>query len=366
MTRKIFLLTVITIFVIACGASSDDDPDSGNVTDGFDRGALLTNLADNLIIPAFQDLNVKLTTLKTDKDAFISVPDQTNLDVLRASWLSAYKAWQHVEMYNIGKAEGILYSFQMNVYPVSTIDVEANVSSGGYDLTHTNNNDAVGFPAVDYMLYGIADDDATILGKYSDAKYKTYLSDLINQMQSLTETVLDDWTSSYKATFVSSTSNTVTSSLNKLINDYIFYYEKGLRANKFGIPGGVFSTSPLPEKVEAFYSKELSKELALEALNSVQNIFNGKHYSSNTTGESFKSYLVYLERNDLVTLINSRFDAARVKIETLDANFSTQINTDNAKITEAFDALQLVVVSLKVDMLQAFNISVDFVDADGD
>ena len=35
-------------------------------------------------------------------------------------------------------------------------------------------------------------------------------------------------------------------------------------------------------------------------------------------------------------------------------------------MTEAFDALQLIVVSLKVDMLQAFNISVDYVDADGD
>ena len=35
-------------------------------------------------------------------------------------------------------------------------------------------------------------------------------------------------------------------------------------------------------------------------------------------------------------------------------------------MTEAYDALQLVVVALKVDMLQAFNVSVDYVDADGD
>ena len=35
-------------------------------------------------------------------------------------------------------------------------------------------------------------------------------------------------------------------------------------------------------------------------------------------------------------------------------------------MTEAYDALQLVVVSIKVDMLQAFNVSVDYVDADGD
>lgn len=35
-------------------------------------------------------------------------------------------------------------------------------------------------------------------------------------------------------------------------------------------------------------------------------------------------------------------------------------------MTQAYDALQMAVVYLKVDMVQAFNISVDYVDADGD
>lgn len=362
--KKIFLGLILVGFIVACSSSSDDGPSAKN--DDFNRGALLTNLADNIIIPAFQDLNTKLTALKANKDAFVSVPNQTNLDALRASWLEAYKVWQHVEMYNIGKAEEILYSFQMNIYPTNVVDIEANISAGTYNLSSVNNNDAVGFPALDYMLYGVAGDDTSILNKYTDAKYKTYLSDLVNQMKSLTETVLNDWTSNYKATFVSSTSNTVTSSVNKFVNDFIFYYEKGLRANKFGIPAGVFSNGTLPDKVEAFYNKQVSKELALEALNAVQNTFNGKYYGSSATSESFKSYLIYLERTDLVTLINSRFDGARVKIQLLNSNFNTQIISDNTKMTEAFDALQLAVVSLKVDMLQAFNVSVDFVDADGD
>ena len=53
--------------------------------------------------------------------------------------------------------------------------------------------------------------------------------DVVNQMDSLTQQVLNDWTDSYRATFVSNSGNTVTSSVNKLINDFIFYYEKGLR-----------------------------------------------------------------------------------------------------------------------------------------
>jgi len=364
--KKLFLIILGAMSLLACSSPSSEDSPSSSNSDDFDREALLINLADNIIIPAYEDLNIKLKALKLAKDDFISQPDNTNLVALRASWLGAYRTWQFAEMFNIGKAEEILFAFQMNIYPVSITDVEANVFSGTYDLSHTNNNDAVGFPAVDYMLFGIANDDVEILNKYADVKYLNYLSDLINQMQSLTETVLNDWKTSYRDTFVSQKTNTVTSTLNKFVNDYIFYYEKGLRANKFGIPAGVFSSTPLPDKVEGLYSKNISKELALDALLAVQNTFNGKYYGSDRSGESFKSYLGYLKRNDLATAVNSRFDAARQKIQVLDMNFNSQINTDNTKMTEAFDALQLIVVSLKVDMLQAFNISVDYVDADGD
>lgn len=364
MIKKFILGCVSLVFIVACSTTSDDAPSVKS--NDFNRGALLTNLADNIIIPALQDLKSDLNVLKADKDAFIANTNQSNLDKLRTSWLEAYKTWQSVEVFNIGKAEELQFNFQMNVYPTNTTDIENNINSGTYDLTNVNNNDAVGFPALDYMLYGVANNDASVLVIYQDVKYQTYLSDLVNQMEFLTNTVLDDWIASYKDTFISSTQNTVTGVVNKFVNDFIFYYEKALRANKFGIPAGNFSTTPLPDRVEAFYRGDVSKELALESLNAIQDLFNGKAYKGTTLDESFKSYLIHLERSDLATLINSRFDNARQKIEAIDDSFVNQINTDNTKMTLAFDALQLAVVSLKVDMLQAFNISVDFVDADGD
>jgi hypothetical protein len=185
-------------------------------------------------------------------------------------------------------------------------------------------------------------------------------------MNSLNNAFLNDWKSGYRTTFINASGNTVTSSLNKIVNDFMFYYEKGLRANKIGIPAGNFSNGPLPNTVEAFYNKKVSKELALEGLQAVQDFFNGKAYAANVTGESFSTYLTALDRSDLVSVINSKFDAARQKIEGLDSNFVNQINSDNTKMTEAYDALQSAVVSLKVDMVQAFGVVLDFIDSDGD
>ena len=368
MIKKFLSIVFLLVLINACSYDRTDDPIS--LVDNFDRGSMLTNLSDNIIIPSYEDFAAKMTSMKNAGQTFTASPDQNSLEQFRASWLDAYKSWQRVEMFNIGKAEELQYSYYMNVYPLTVSDVENNIVNGGYDLNSVNNQDAQGFPALDYLLYGIADNDSDLLAMYSNGpdatKYSNYINAILNQMNSLTQEVLSHWKSSYRATFIDSRSNTATSSLNKLVNDFIFYYEKGLRANKIGIPAGIFSSSPLPNKVEAFYRKDISKELVLDALQAVEDFYNGKHFNSNTTGESFKSYLIYLDRNDIYVSTRDQFNAARLEINNLSNNLSEQVITDNSKMTRAYDELQKAVVLLKVDMLQAFSINIDYVDADGD
>lgn len=371
---KLKHLGLVLFAAITIWSCTDSEDDIITPVDSFDRKALLENAADNIIIPAFQDLSSDLNELKTSKDLFIATPNQANLDNLREDWLDAYKTWQYVEMFNIGKAEEVLYNFQMNVYPTNVSDIQDNIANGNYDLSTANNNDAVGFPAVDYLLYGAKTTDSDIVNFYSTdaaaAANQQYLSDVIDQMNSLTTTILNDWTSSYRDTFVNSTGNTVSSSVNMMVNDFIFYYEKGLRANKVGIPAGVFSNTPLADKVEGFYSKEFSKELALESLTAVGQFFNGIPYNGSGYGPSYGSYLTFLRDNngtsDLTSMINSQLGTIRSTMSTLDNNFYNQVNIDNTKMTATYDELQRVTVLLKVDMLQTLNISVDYVDADGD
>jgi len=366
MFRRFLLLFVSIITIYACSSSEEIAP---IIADSFDRNALLENIADNIIIPAYEDFSGKMSALKSAGDSFSTAPNQTNLEALRASWFVAYKTWQHIEMFDIGKAEELQFKFYMNIYPVTVSDIEDNIANGSYDLDNVNNQDAQGFPALDYLIYGLADSDAAILEKYTTAEnndnYKNYLIAILNQMNTLTTSVVSDF-KVQRNDFVISGDNTATSSVNKLINDYIFYYEKGLRANKFGIPAGIFSSTPLPGKVEGQYKNDVSRELALEALTAVQNMFEGKHYNASTTGASYKSYLIKLDRADIADVTASQFNTAATQIQTLTPSFAAQINTDNTAMTKAYDELQKAVVLLKVDMLQAFNVSIDYVDADGD
>jgi len=69
---------------------------------------------------------------------------------------------------------------------------------------------------------------------------------------------------------------------------------------------------------------------------------------------------------DLTGLINSQFELARDEAEALDPDFAEQVLSNNTLMLSTYDELQKNVVNLKVDMLQALNINVDYVDADGD
>ena len=369
MQQKNIILTLSMIFVLfSCGDNGGNDPEPP--VDNFDRKALLVDLADGIIIPAFEDYVSKTQSLNSAAHTFVVDPSMAKLTSLRSQWLDAYTSWQYVSMFNIGKAEEISLRNFTNIYPADVTEIDENISSGTYNLELPSKNDEQGFPALDYMLFGIGDSDEDVVLKYNEEAYQNYLTDLTDKMEEMGNSVLTDWQNGYRETFIENDGSSATSSLNKLVNDYLFYYEKFLRAGKIGIPAGVFSGSELPEKVEGLYSKTYSKDLFLTGLDASNRFFNGIKYDTDAAGTGLNDYLDYLntikEGADLSQLINNQFDAARISAQDLNENFAQQIEEDNLKMLETYDELQKNVILLKVDMLQALNIKVDFVDADGD
>ena len=398
--RKYFTLLPLIILLISiqCSSEMDDTENlvideiattekiiSNNTTDNsnlntssndelnsFDHTEMLTNWVDNIIIPSITNFDNSLETFKESVITFVNAPTAETLSNLKEAWLSSFLKWQHVEMFDIGLSEEIYYKNRINLYPTNVERIENNISNLNYDLDKPVNFSAQGLNSIDYLLFGIGENEDEIISKFSDENlnYGKYLTDLVDKMVSLTYEIKSSWSDEYKSSFISSTDNTASSSINKIVNDFIYYFEKGYRANKIGIPAGVFSDKPLPDRVEAYYGKNYSKILALEATDAVNYFFNG-NYSNDTEskGLSIKDYLDYLEADKeekLSEKINSQLEKIKTKVSELNTNFSEQVNQENLKMLIAYDVIQANVVFLKVDMLQVLNISVDYVDADGD
>ena len=243
-------------------------------------------------------------------------------------------------------------------------------------MSNANDWSSQGLSGVDYMLHGVSDTKEKVIQKYlNDSNYGDYLKNLLAIMTKNTDDIVQDWPT-YKDSFIQSSGNSNTSALNMITNDFVYYFEKGLRANKIGIPAGVYSGgNTLPSKVEAYYSsknsfQDISKDLAKEAIIASENLFLGKA-ATGATGPSLKTYLDYIHAADvnkenLSPIIISNFQKAKQAVDLLDSNFVDQINNDKLKMLNAFDKLQAIVVNMKTNMLSLLSIQVDYIDADGD
>ena len=277
--------------------STNTSTNTSSQSETFDRGTILSNYSENIIIPRYNIFKSSMDNLKNSIETFKSSPTSENYDLLQSDWIDAYKKWQYIEMFNISKAEEIMYNLKMNTYPVSKERIDNNIDTEKTDLSNPNDWSAQGFPGLDYMMHGIAENKDAVIELYStNSKYGNYLSTLGNLMSDVTNSVVEDW-SSYKDTFNSSTENTATSAFNMMVNDFVFYFEKGLRTNKIGIPAGRFSSLPLPEKIEAYYYSKngfgnLSKTLVLEARQAATDFFTGSN-SEGVKGPSYSTCLLY-------------------------------------------------------------------------
>ena len=368
MLKKIAVLVTISVgLLIGCSDNSSSDSTSSQTSQTVweQKSQMLTNWADNFIIPNYQNLYDKLSELETTVANFNATPNTETLESTRLSWLEAYKSWQHVEMFNIGPAEQTFYHLKMNVYPTATENIDALIASGVFSsLDNSPYNSAQGFPAMDYLLFGIAEDDASILNLYSsNSNYSNYLTEIMDRMVSNTNYVKSEW-NNYRGSFIASVENTATSSANKMTNDFIYYYEKGFRANKFGIPVGIFSSGDIfPEKVEAYHNENVSRLLALEAMDAIKTFFNG---NGNPSLKQFLDNFATEEMLGLSSDINAQLDLGKSSIEGLDSNFVNQLNNDFLGMAITYDNIQACTVLLKTDMLSVLQISTDYVDADGD
>lgn len=366
----------------ACSGSSTNDPSPVPPTTstdqaGSDRKAMLTNLADNIILPSYANFKTRLDGMVTKADAFSAKPDKATLAELRQAWVEAYTEWQKVELFDVGPAEQYTLRNFFNVYPANTTGIDEYIAAGAGTFDVPASYPKQGFPAMDYLLNGLGDTDEAIVARYTTAadaaKRLAYLKRLTTQMTSQFTTVYTAWNTGYRDTFINCTALNAGCSTSKLVNGYVLNYERYIRSGKFGIPSGAMTSgTTAPATVEAFYKRDLSLLLAKTAHQASVDFFNGKSVKTGQEGPGLKSYLNALGVKDnstgtlLADLVNKQFDAITQQLNKLKPNLYSEVTTNNAAMVETYKQMQKITRMLKVDMTTAMSITITYTDNDGD
>lgn len=351
------------LFLIACFClfSCDDELKEFNDNVAFNDVALLTSVVQDHVLPEFAAFRADVESLVESKDVFIADKTEANLEALRSAYLVAYTSYQPVAKYDFGLALDINFHQNLNLHPFNLNSIEDLISNQeNLNLESVLTQDRQGFPAVDYMLNGLGADNTEIISFYTGENgddYTTYLSRLIERIESLTISVDEDWRSGFSDSFINDNGF-----LDVFVNGYIQYFEKRLRSSKVDFPAGKFDGTPSPETIESRFMPDESRDLLLTALESSRMIYIGV----NNDATSLSSVLVNLGEEGLDAQIRLKFLEAQNLISNLDSNLATQVSTNNAELLNARDALQDIVTLLKTDMTSILNIAITFQDNDGD
>ena len=374
--RNLGIAVIAGGFLWACGGSGSSPNPEPN--DGIkDRKAVLTHLADEIILPSYANFKPKLDAMITKSQAFSAKPDATTLGELRQAWVDAYTEWQKVELFDVGPSNKAAIRNYYNIYPASVTGINEYIADPSTNLEVASSYDKQGFPALDYLLNGVGTTDAQVVAYYTTAvegpKRLAYIKRITDHMNALITKVISDWNSSYRTDFTTKTGLDIGSPMGELVNGYVLHYERYIRSGKFGIPSGAMLNGVVSaDKVEAFYKKDISKILAQTAHQAAIDFFNGKSVKSGQEGPSFKTYLNALGAKDsstgmsLAEIINKQFETVNQKLSVLKPNLYEEVKTNNTGMVQVYTEMQKAVRMLKVDMTSAMSIVITYTDNDGD
>ncbi|WP_215226817.1 imelysin family protein [Echinicola shivajiensis] len=340
-----------------------------------DRKPLLTSLADNVILPGYTEFHTATFALDQGVDVFIDSPDEANLSELRERFVNAYKIWQKVAFLDFGPAFTYTLRANLNTFPTDNFSIDNAISSGTIELDKISAQNKKGFPAMDYLLYGIGESSSDIIEQYTTGENaenrKAYLKAISADILNKTDQVYNGWLpaeGNYRDTFISKDGTDVGSSIGQMVNSLTQYFEVFTRDAKIGIPLGKRSQGvQIPRNAEAYYS-ENSIDLAADNLTGIIGFYQGE-YGANS-GEGLYDYLKSLKTQYngqlLADAILSQLQTAKSKVSALPPPLTETVMSNPQPVEDAYDELQKSVVMLKVDMASALGVLISYQDNDGD
>ncbi len=371
----IFLLTAV-LLLAACAGNTAVPTATVTAGDGFDRRALLENTTTQVILPAHEAFVQALAELETAVAAFTADPNPATLTAVQTAWQAASLGRMALLPFRLGPIDDSLLHNRMDNRPPRTEFIDGTILAGEQAITSeyldSVGSSSVGLGAMEYLLFDPAQGETAVLEAFvsgEDAERRRAL--LLALAQNLHQRGVElarIWAAdgdNYAQAFIAADMDggELQGSLNMLVNQMIGDVED-IISSRLGKPSGQRSNGMIrPDLVEAPYS-QTSLPRIIATVEGLQTAFNGGD------GSGLDDYLDFLgaeyEAGPLSGAINVQFATALAALGAIDEPLETAVQNDLPQVETAIEALQTLLVLLKVDLSNQLGVTLTFNDNDGD
>jgi len=337
---------------------------------GFDRRAMLDNIATNIIEPQHEAFFAEALALQSAIHTLQADLNLQNLTTAQAAWKRAAYEWAKCELFSSQRI--MLLHNQINKWETNTHFIE-NFIAGDEELDsafiETIGSTAKGLPAIEYLIFEPAQDNAAVLDQLaSNTRRLDYLVALADNLIFKTEELLNVWSRAgvkYLETFITADGegNNSQSTISRLTNEMVVYLDDILN-RRLEIPLGRNTGGTIqPESLQAWRSG-YSAALIQSRLEGFQWAFNGGE------GIGFDDYLDFLgatyEGEPLSAVINQRVERVLGTLERLEAPLYQLLAQDPEQVRTLTAQVRNLFILVRVDMVSWLGVTLTFTDRDGD
>ncbi|PIB36642.1 hypothetical protein BFP72_15155 [Reichenbachiella sp. 5M10] len=335
-----------------------------NNSPSFDRQPMLIQMADQIILPGYEDFLATASLLDTQVDAFAKNPTNETLAACQAAWKKAALSWKNTESFNIGPVRTRSLSSKIHYYPTPASFIETAVSnySGSDDYIQTLGSNRKGLAAIEFLLF--SSDEHETLSQFSDEKRMAILSLYTSDLVTIATRILNEW-ETYRADFIA-LSGSGTSSSASLLANQLLESLSNLNIKKLGNPMGLtdVSSSVNPDLVESPYAQESLEWIKVNLL-SIAQTFNGGE------GTGYDDYLDALaidfdQNTTLSARINQQIQVCLEAANAINQPLQTAVVNDPLAVEALLAETQSLLSLMHTDMMSNIGLTVTPSDNDGD
>lgn len=373
---------------ITCGGGGDPNPGDvdADVTDTYDRTALLESLVSGIIVPLYEQFEVDAAALAGAVDAHCAVlgtaDEATAGDAARAAFRTAMATWQRAELTQVGptSASGLALRDSIYSWPiVSTCAVDREIVAlradpTGYDITAKLSNRR-GLDVLEYTLFAATLEHSCGAAappagwdSLDDAERRAarcaYADVVAGDLVTQAEALLAAWsgTDGFAAALIAAGSAgseyaTAHDGVDVVFGGmfYLDLYTKDRKlAAPLGLEANTCSATPgtvCPGDLESQHAGVVGPNLAAN-LAGFRALFLGGE------GEGFDDFLRARGADALADQMIAVLDAAAASIDEVDGSYADLLGTEPARIEAVHNEVREVTTKLKTEMLETLGLTI--------
>ncbi len=378
---KILSPLLFTLALTACGGGGGDSettpepttptPTTPTSTDEQQFGLWLTDLADNVILPGYQDLQNKAQALSEQSDSFCALnsPSNSDLQTLQQDWADFNASWQNIQWLKVGPVLEESRIFRLELWPDDNGSVASDIASILDEpeitaaLFATKYVGGQGIPALEIFLFG----SDSLLSAADKTKRCEAVVAISENLVNISTAINNGWQSTgdnYVASLTAGTGDFTNKkdAVEELVTNWLEQVEK-VKDEKL--------LQPLAENAPGIASiAEFT--LANEVIASIKvnaNSFSQLYSAGN--GHGFDDILTdHFDQSAISSDMTTKIAAIVTALDALDSSMSyAQLLDDEAsreKLTDTIQKIRELRDVITADFVQATDINIGFNSNDGD